>query len=70
VKIRLDEQRCQGHNRCVVMAPELFGADDDGYGHVSGDGVVPPGRESAAHLAAANCPERAIEVLSDPEPVN
>jgi ferredoxin len=30
---------------------------------VLGDGVVPPGKERDARLAAANCPERAIELI-------
>ena len=62
MKVRIDPERCQGHGRCYDLAPELFGDDEEGYGQVLGDGVVPPGREDAARLAAANCPERAIEV--------
>jgi ferredoxin len=62
VKVHLDPGLCQGHGRCYDLAPELFGEDDEGYGTVLGDGVVPAGREQEARLAAANCPERAISV--------
>ena len=62
MKIRIDPERCQGHGRCYDLAPELFGDDEEGYGQVLGDGVVPPGDEAAARRAAANSPERAIEV--------
>jgi ferredoxin len=62
VKVRIDPERCQGHGRCYDLAPELFGDDEEGYGQVLGDGVVPPGLADAAGLAVANCPERAIEV--------
>jgi ferredoxin len=62
VKVRIDPERCQGHGRCYDLAPELFGDDEEGYGQVLGDGVVPPGQEDTARRAAANCPERAIEV--------
>jgi ferredoxin len=62
MKVRIDPGRCQGHGRCYDLAPELFGADDEGYGTVLGDGVVAPGQEQDARLAAANCPERAIEL--------
>jgi len=62
VKVRIDPGRCQGHGRCYDLAPELFGDDEEGYGQVLGDGVVPPGQEDAARRAVANCPERAIEV--------
>jgi ferredoxin len=60
VKIEIDSGRCQGHGRCYDIAPGLFGDDDEGYGQVLGGGLVPPGQEDEARLAAANCPERAI----------
>jgi len=60
VKVQIDPGRCQGHGRCYDIAPGLFGDDDEGYGKVLGDGVVPPGQDHEAVLAAANCPERAI----------
>jgi ferredoxin len=62
VKLQLDSGTCQGHGRCYDLAPDLFGEDDEGYGTVLGTGVVPPGKEQHARLAAANCPERAITV--------
>jgi ferredoxin len=43
----------------------LFSEDDEGYGTVLNEGVVPAGREHDARLAVANCPERAIEVLEE-----
>jgi ferredoxin len=62
VKVHLDPGLCQGHGRCYDLAPELFGDDEEGYGTVLGDGLVPPGKEQDARLAAGNCPERAITV--------
>jgi ferredoxin len=62
VKVQIGPERCQGHGRCYDLAPELFGADEEGYGQVLGDGLVPPELERPARLAAANCPERAIDV--------
>ncbi|SNS01650.1 ferredoxin [Streptosporangium subroseum] len=63
MKVRIDSERCHGHGRCYDLAPDLFEEDDEGYGHVVGDGAVPQGQEQAARLALANCPERAIEIL-------
>jgi ferredoxin len=60
VKLHIDSERCQGHGRCYDLAPDLFGDDDEGFGTVLGDGVVPAGSEREARLAVANCPERAI----------
>jgi ferredoxin len=65
MKVQISSERCQGHGRCYDLAPGLFGDDDEGYGKVRGNGVVPPGQEREAHLAAANCPEHAIDVLEE-----
>lgn len=65
MKLRINSDICQGHGRCYDLAPDLFGEDDEGYGQVLDDGVVPPGREHDARLAVSNCPERAIEVLEE-----
>jgi ferredoxin len=65
MKVRIDSERCQGHGRCYDLAPDLFGEDEEGYGTVLGDGTVPAGREQEARRAAANCPERAIDVLKE-----
>lgn len=60
VRVRVDPDKCQGHNRCYSLAPELFDVDDYGYATASGDGVVPAPLEGKAQLAAANCPEFAV----------
>ena len=60
MKLHIDSERCQGHGRCYDLAPDLFGDDDEGFGKVLGDGVVPSDSEREARLAVANCPERAI----------
>jgi ferredoxin len=65
VKVHVDSERCQGHGRCYDLTPGLFADDEEGYGQVIGDGVVPPGQEGQARLAAANCPERAIELVEE-----
>ncbi len=60
VRISVDADKCQGHNRCYSLAPELFDVDDYGYATAAGDGEVPAGLEDKARLAAANCPEYAV----------
>lgn len=56
--------RCQGHGRCHMEAPDLFSLHDED-GHAA---ALRPTVEGPALLAALrardNCPERAI-VLSD-----
>jgi ferredoxin len=65
MKLRINPDVCQGHGRCYDLAPDLFGDDEEGFGQVLGDGIVPPDKEREARLAVANCPERAIELLEE-----
>ena len=68
MRVHVDSEKCQGHNRCYALAPELFDVDDLGYATELNDGVVPPGLEEKAHLAVSNCPEYAIEIVEDGAP--
>jgi ferredoxin len=65
MKLQIDPAKCQGHGRCYDLSPDLFGDDDEGFGIVLGDGVVPPEKEREARLTVANCPERAIELVEE-----
>jgi ferredoxin len=65
MRVRIDGQLCQGHGRCYDLAPDLFGEDEEGYGQVVGDGRPAAHRQGDARLAAANCPEQAIELLEE-----
>jgi len=62
MRVHVVTEKCQGHNRCYAIAPELFDVDDYGNAHELNDGVVPAGLEDKARNAAANCPEFAIEI--------
>jgi ferredoxin len=65
MRVQVDSEKCQGHNRCYSIAPELFDVDDFGQASVIGDGQVPAEMVEKARLAIANCPERAISVVDD-----
>jgi ferredoxin len=62
MRVHVDPDRCQGHNRCYALAPELFEVDDLGMASALGDGTVPTGLEEKARLAVANCPEFAVSI--------
>lgn len=62
MRIKVDSERCEGHNRCYAIAPELFDVDDYGYATEKGDGTVPADLEDKARLAVDNCPEYAITI--------
>jgi len=62
MRVHVDPEKCQGHNRCYALAPELFDVDDYGEAHEISDGEVPPDLVDKARLAVANCPEFAITI--------
>ena len=62
MRIVIDAEKCQGHNRCYALAPELVDVDDMGMALVRNDGLVPKGAEDKARLLVANCPEYAISL--------
>ena len=65
MRVAVDGEKCQGHNRCYALAPELFDVDDYGQALVIGDGTVSVELEDKARLAVANCPEYAISIDDD-----
>ena len=62
MRIVIDAEKCQGHNRCYALAPELVDVDDMGMAIVLNDGQVPEVLHDKAHLLVANCPEYAISI--------
>jgi ferredoxin len=65
MRIVYDRSACQGHNRCYLLAPELFDVDDEGFAVLRVEGEVPADLERKAQLAVDNCPEYAIAVVED-----
>ena len=63
MRIVLESDKCQGHNRCYALAPELFDVDDYGQSVLLVDGDVPAELVEKARLAAANGPEFAIKIV-------
>ena len=63
--VRVEAGRCQGHNRCFSIAPELFEIDDYGNSRAKGDGTVPAHLQDKARLAVKNCPEHAVRLSGE-----
>lgn len=61
-RVTITQELCQGHNRCCLIAPELFESDELGNARVKGDGIVTEELLSKVELAVANCPENAIRL--------
>lgn len=62
VRIHIDAERCQGHNRCKAILPDLIDLDGYGNAYVKGDGRVPEALVEKAYLATSNCPEIAVTI--------
>lgn len=60
--LKIDSSRCQGHNRCYLICPELIDVDDFGMAQVLSNAAIPAELLEKAKLAAANCPEYAIAI--------
>ena len=65
MRVHLDSEKCQGHNRCHGLAPELFDVDDMGQAVLLVEGDVPDALKHKARLAASNCPEFAITITEN-----
>ena len=65
LRVHVQADRCQGHNRCKAIAPQLFDIDELGNAREQGDGLVPQALEEQARLAQANCPEFAIVIREE-----
>jgi ferredoxin len=63
LRVHVNPDKCQGHNRCKAIAPELFELDGYGNAREIGDGAIPPELEEKAYLAKSNCPEFAVEII-------
>jgi ferredoxin len=60
--LKIDELKCQGHNRCYLICPELFDVDDYGMAKLLSTNQVPENLIEKAQLAVQNCPEFAISI--------
>lgn len=61
-RLVVDAEKCQGHNRCHALAPELFVVDDLGFASAATP-TVPAAALEKARLAVRNCPEFAIRLV-------
>lgn len=66
MRVVIDDERCTGHARCVVVAPSLFVDDERGYGQVIADGTVTDDTLDEARQAVTACPEQAISIVDGP----
>lgn len=61
MRVEIDAGKCQGHGRCVLIAPDYFDVDETGFGKVL---VTEVAATDEADLREAQlcCPENAISL--------
>ena len=62
MRVHVDSSKCQGHNRCYALVPDVFEVDEFGQASARYGGLVPVPLEAKVRLAADNCPEYAITI--------
>jgi ferredoxin len=64
MKVIVDYDRCEGHGRCVLTAPEVFELRSDDQSHVL---IERPGEELRPKVAQAVrlCPRQAISLIEE-----
>jgi ferredoxin len=66
MKVHVDSTKCQGHNRCMILAEDTFDTDDMGFAFIPEDKQeVTDDRRESVQAAARNCPEMAIVLTED-----
>jgi ferredoxin len=65
MKVRVDSTVCQGHARCITIAPEYFGFNDAIGIAVASERSVTPADASDVEEAVWECPTRAITIVDD-----
>ena len=58
-RLTIDPDKCQGHGRCVLIAPAYFDMDDSGFGLVLRKDVDAADKADIDE-AILSCPEHAI----------
>ncbi|WP_207843819.1 ferredoxin [Williamsia soli] len=62
MKVQVDQDRCQGHTLCAMIAPDIFELSDiDGHATAI-TGEVPADLHKSVREAVASCPEKAISI--------
>jgi ferredoxin len=62
MRVTVDQDKCQGHARCAILASTVFDVDDLGKSVVLVD-EVPAADEADVREAVFSCPESAISLI-------
>ncbi|GLW99439.1 ferredoxin [Microtetraspora sp. NBRC 16547] len=61
MRIELNQQLCEGHSQCEIIAPQYFEVREDGKAHLLRTDLPPEDRELLAEVVL-RCPVVAVRV--------
>ena len=64
MRIRIDEELCEGNALCQKAAPTVFTVGDDDRAHLLVE-VPPDGLRAEVELAVRRCPRQALSIEED-----
>ena len=64
MRIRIDEDLCEGNALCQKAAPAVFTVGDDDRAHLLVD-PPPEGTRAEIELAVRRCPRQALSIVED-----
>jgi ferredoxin len=67
MRASVDRERCEAHEKCVAIAPEIFELADDGFSHVK-LADIPEGLRPKVERAVRLCPRQAIGIAEGATP--
>jgi ferredoxin len=64
MKVRVDDDLCEGNALCMKVCPEVFEVRDDDRAHLL---ILSPGEELRAKVeeAVRRCPRQAISIVNE-----
>lgn len=62
MKVSVNREKCQGHNRCYMICPQVYKVDADTYAYIEEEDV-PEALRDQVRRGAEVCPEKAITLI-------
>lgn len=63
MRVKVNDAKCEGHQLCVRLLPQIFLLDKAGYTYTNEGQDVPRELEDLVRQAIKNCPEHAISLV-------
>lgn len=65
MKVRVDQDKCQGHGMCAALVPAVFAMNEESGFNEMGEFEVSDVLRSQVLRGVSGCPEQAISVIGE-----